>query len=98
MRGAAVDSGRGRVAASTVILAQRGSPTEARSSPPPIKKQKAFAAHERVESLNIHRKKYACRGHPAQMSCCSFMMSLNWRPSFSAALRQRIMRFMNISK
>lgn len=33
-----------------------------------------------------------------QMSCCSFIMSLNCIPRVSAALRQRTMRCMNISK
>lgn len=31
-------------------------------------------------------------------SCCSLIISLNCRPSFSAALRQRIMRCIKISK
>ena len=35
---------------------------------------------------------------PSQISCCSLIISLNCRPSFSAALRQRIIRCMKISK
>lgn len=39
-----------------------------------------------------------CRRFRHQMSCCSFIMSLNCIPRVSAALRQRTMRCMNISK
>lgn len=37
-------------------------------------------------------------GTRSQISCCSFIMSLNFIPSASAALRHIIMRPMNISK
>ena len=41
---------------------------------------------------------YASRMPACYINCCSLMISLNWRPSFSAAFLQSTIRCMKISK
>lgn len=54
---------------------------------------------DRVQSYAIRRKHQHEKAMiAAQISCCSLMISLNWRPSVSAAFLHMIMRPRNISK
>lgn len=61
-------------------------------------RMRAFAARTLPACAARRAARRPRRRFRRQMSCCSFIMSLNCIPRVSAALRQRTMRCMNISK